>query len=191
MSSGLSTVDYIFSAIFVGLIFLQVRGRRITVRFFLLPVIIVAVAADKYLRGFPTGGNNVILVVICAAIGLGLGIVGALVTSIRRAPDGHPVAKAGFLAVLLWILGTGSRLALGIYASNGGAETIATFARAHDLNVKTALPTALILMALGEVLGRYGLLGVRAWSVLGGHGGPPDSASGGTARSPRSSTSKW
>lgn len=165
----MSAKDYVFSAVFIALIFLQVRGRRVTVRSLLLPVIIVVVAAGRYLHGIPTGGNNLALVAVCAGIGLGLGVLGALVTSVRAGPDGSPVAKAGPLAVILWIAGTGSRLALGIYASNGGAAAIAAFARAHDIDARTALPTALILMALGEVLGRYGLLGLRAWSKSGGN----------------------
>jgi hypothetical protein len=177
-----SAKDYFFSAVFIGLIFLQVRGRRVTVRSLLLPVIIVGVAAYRYLRGIPTGGNNLVLVAVCAGIGLGLGVLGALVTSVLPGPDGRPVARAGPLAVILWIAGTGSRLALGIYAGNGGAAAIASFARARHIDAHTALPTALILMALGEALGRYGLLGLRAWSMS--SGGTPGSSAGRTLKLP-------
>jgi hypothetical protein len=163
-----STRDYIVSAIFIGLIFLQVRGRRVTLRSLLLPVVIVGIAAYRYLRAIPTGGSNLALVAVCAGTGLCLGVLGALATSVRPGPDGRPVARAGPLAVLLWIAGTGSRLALGVYASNGGGPSIASFARAWHCDARTALPTALILMALAEVLGRYGLLGLRAWPMSGG-----------------------
>lgn len=169
----MSAKDYLFSAVFIGLIFLQVRGRRVTAASLLLPVIIVGVAAYRYLRGIPAGGNNVALVAACAGIGLFLGVAGALVTSVRPGPDGRPVAKAGVLAVLLWVVGTGSRLAFGIYASHGGAAEIASFARANDIDARTALPSALILMALAEVLGRYGLIGLRAWSMAGGSRAAP------------------
>lgn len=172
----MSAQDYLFSAVFIGLIFLQVRGRRVTVRSLLLPVVIVGVVAYRYLHAVPVGGNNLALVVVCAGIGLCLGVLGALVTTLRPGPDGRPVARAGPLAVLLWIVGTGSRLALGIYASHGGAAAIASFAHAYHIDARTALPTALILMALGEVLGRYELLGFRAWSML--SGGGPGSAAG-------------
>jgi hypothetical protein len=185
-----SAKDYVFSAVFIGLIFLQVRGRRVTVRSLLLPVIIVGVAADRYLRAIPAGGNNLALVAVCSGIGLCLGVIGALVTSVRPGPDGRPVARAGLLAVLVWIVGTGSRLALGIYVSNGGAAAVASMARSHHIDARTALPTALILMALGEVLGRYGLLGLRAWSMLSGHGGTPGSGTGRTRGSARSSMMK-
>lgn len=180
----MSAKDYIFSAVFIGLIFLQVRGRRVTIGSLVVPVVIVGVVAARYLRGIPAGGNNLALVALCTGIGLGLGVLGALVTSVRPGPDGRPVARAGPLAVILWVAGTGSRLAFGIYASNGGAPAIASFARAQHVDARTALPTALILMALGEVLGRYGLLGLRAWSMP---GGGPGSGAGRTRERPAGS----
>jgi hypothetical protein len=84
-----SAKDYVFSALFIGLIFLQVRGRRVTVRSLLVPVIIVGVAAGRYLHGILAGGNNLALVAVCAGIGLCLGVIGALVTSVRPGPDGQ------------------------------------------------------------------------------------------------------
>lgn len=128
-------------------------------------------AADRYLHGFPTGGNNLTLVVLCAGVGLLLGLR-AMVTSVHARPDGTPVAKAGPFAVLLWIVGTGSRLAFALYATNGGGPTIARLSRTYHVDSRTAITTALILMAMAEVVGRYGLLALRAWSVR-SRGGPP------------------
>lgn len=181
----MSTNDYIFSAVFIGLIFLQVRGRRVTAGSLLVPVIIVGVVAYRYLHGIPTGGNNLALVAVCAGTGLCLGLLGGLATSVRAGPDGRPVAKAGLVAVILWVIGTGSRLAFGIYAGHGGAAAIASFARAHHIDARTALPSALILMALGEVVGRYGLLGLRAWSMRSGG----DAAVSGADRTRQSASS--
>lgn len=168
----MTATDYIFSAVFILLIFRQIRGRPLTAKSLLLPVVIVAVAADRYLHGFPTGGNDLPLVVLCAAIGLLLGLVSAMVTSVHARPDGTPVARAGPFAVLLWIVGTGSRLAFALYATNGGGPTIARLTRTYHVDSRTAITTALILMAMAEVVGRYGLLALRAWSVR-GRGGPP------------------
>src|SRR5579875_3280214 len=154
--------DYIFSGIFIGLIFLQIRGRPLTARSLLLPVVIVAFFAYRYLNTFPTGGNNLILVAICAGIGLTLGLLSATVTTVRTNHNGVPIAKAGPFAVLLWIVGTGSRLAFAIYATNGGGPAIAHFSRTYHIDSRTAITTALILMALCEVIGRYGLLALRA-----------------------------
>lgn len=157
--------DYIFSAVFVLLIFRQVRGRPLTAKSLLLPVAIVAIAADRYLHSFPTGGNNLTLVVACGAAGLALGLLSAQVTTIRPGPDGTPTARAGTFAILLWIIGTGSRLAFALYATSGGGATIAHFTHAHHITSRTAITTGLIIMALAEVIGRYGLLALRARTV--------------------------
>jgi hypothetical protein len=66
--------------------------------------------------------------------------------------------------VILWILGTGSRLAFGIYATNGGAHTIGTVSKTLAITRQAWAP-ALILMALAEVTSRYGVLALRALEV--------------------------
>ncbi|MHB8289099.1 MAG: hypothetical protein ACYDEY_07670 [Acidimicrobiales bacterium] len=114
--------DYVFTAVFIALILRQVRGRRLTAKGMLLPLVIVIVAGVHYLHGIPTGGNNGVLIEACAGIGLVLGLVSAIVTTVRPGPDGTPIAKAGPLAVLLWIVGTGSRLAFALYATHGAGR---------------------------------------------------------------------
>lgn len=163
----MSVTDYIFSAVLIALIFRQVQGRRITVRGILIPVAIVVVVAVHYLHGFPTVGNDLFLIVACASAGLVLGVLSSLATTVYRGPDGSPIAKAGPVAVVLWVIGTGSRLAFGLYSTHGGAPAIARFSRAHHIS-GTAWVTALVLMALTEVVGRYGILALRALRPQGG-----------------------
>ncbi len=159
--------DYIFSAIFITLIFRQIHGRRLTAKGILIPIAIVAIAANRYLHGIPTAGNDLILVASCIIIGLRLGAACALATAVWPGPDGVPLAKAGAAAVILWILGTGSRLAFGIYATNGGAHTIATISKSLAITGQAWAP-ALILMAFAEVIARYGILALRALTLAGG-----------------------
>ncbi len=157
----MSASDYIFSAIFIALILRQVRGRRLTTRGMLIPIAIVAVAARRYLHGIPTAGNDLVLVVACVLIGAALGCASGLATAVRPSPDGTPIAQAGAVAVILWIIGTGSRLVFGLYATNGGEHVIASVSKALAINGAAWAP-ALILMAFAEVIGRYGILAVRA-----------------------------
>lgn len=112
--------DYIFSAVFIALIFRQVRGRPLTAKSLLVPVAIVVGFAVRYLHNIPTAGNDVMFTALCASAGVVLGCASGLVTTVRAGPDGRPIAKAGPLAVVLWVLGTGSRLAFGLYALHGG-----------------------------------------------------------------------
>jgi hypothetical protein len=154
--------DYIFSAIFIALIFRQVRGRPLTAKSLLVPVAIVVGFAIRYLHDIPTAGNDLKFTVACGSAGVILGCASGLVTTVRAGPDGRPIAKAGPLAILLWVLGTGSRLAFGLYALQGGGRGIARFSSTYHITGRDAYTTAFILMALCEVIARYGLLGLRA-----------------------------
>lgn len=183
----MNVTDYLFSAVFIALIFRQVRGRRLTAKGLLLPVVIVAVAADRYLHGFPSGGNNLLLVGVCAGTGLVLGIASALVTRVYADSDGTPVAKAGPIAIVLWIVGTGSRLTFALYATHGGAAAIGRFSHSYDITSQTAWTSALVLMALTEVVGRYGLLALRGLAVR-GSGGPPAAEQARRRRAARAGT---
>jgi hypothetical protein len=157
--------DYIFSAIFIALIFRQVRGRPLTVKSLLVPVAVVVGFAIRYLRDIPTAGNDLKFTVVCASAGVILGCASGLATTVRAGPDGRPIARAGPLAILLWVLGTGSRLAFGLYALHGGGPEIARLSATYHIIGRDAYATAFILMALCEVAARYGLLGLRATAI--------------------------
>lgn len=166
--------DYLFSGIFIALILRQIRGRPLTVLGLLIPVGIVVVVAFRYVHGIPTTGNDPSLVLACVAAGVVLGTLSAMATTVFRRSDGTPIAKAGPLAVLLWVIGTGSRLAFALYATHGGGPEVARFARAHHLSGSQVWTTAFILMALAEAVSRYGLLAIRGLTAR--RGGPGSSS---------------
>jgi hypothetical protein len=161
-TEGMTFTDYLIDFTLIGLVLLQVRGRRLTTRALLLPLGIVAYVALNYLHGIPTAGNDLVLILGCAAIGALLGSLSGLLTSVRADGDGVLVAKAGLVAAGLWILGTGTRLVFQFYASHGGGGAIARFSAAHDITSAEAWTAALILMALCEVVLRTGILSWRA-----------------------------
>jgi hypothetical protein len=80
--------------------------------------------------------------------------------------NGSFLAKAGFVAAALWIVGVGSRLAFELYATHGGGASIAHFSATHSITSAEAWTSALILMAFAEVLSRTGVLAWRARSSL-------------------------
>ena len=157
--------DYLIDISLIALVLFQVRGRRITTRGLLLPVGIVTYVAFTYLKGIPTAGNDLVLVLGCAAVGALLGGLAGRFTTIRPDAHGIPVAKAGLAAAGLWILGTGGRLAFQVYATHGGGAAMARFSTVHRITSVAAWTDALILMALGEAVVRTGILGWRAYSV--------------------------
>lgn len=155
--------DYLLDLALIGIVFLQIRGRRLTVRSLLIPVGITAVVAKSYLTSVPTSGNDLILVAVCAAAGIALGAGAGFLTRVTTEADGHPLAKAGWAAATLWVVGVGCRFAFQEYATHGGGGSIARFSAHHGITTMQAWVAALILMAIGEALTRTAVLGVRAF----------------------------
>lgn len=169
-SGGMTLTDYLVTLALVLLIVRQLHGKRLTPVQLLWPLGLVGWAAVKYLHVVPTAGNDVALVAVCVTVGTVLGIGAGLTTRVRRGPDGVPVATATGLAVLLWVLGIGSRLAFGLYAENGGGPAIARFSTAHQITSAEAWVAALILMGLAEVVARTGVLALRGYRTIRGAG---------------------
>ncbi len=76
----MNALDYILDAVLLATIFLQFRGRRLTVRYLLLPVAIVVYFLFAYLKGVPTAGNDLYLIAGGVVLGLifGVGVQGAV-----------------------------------------------------------------------------------------------------------------
>ncbi len=161
----MTLTDYAIDIALIALVILQVRGRRITGRTLLIPVILVGWAASSYLHGIPTAGNDLVLIIGATAIGVTLGALCAVFTTVRAGSDGFPVAKAGMLAAVLWVIGVGTRLAFQVYVTHGGEGAVERFSAAHSITTSEAWVAALILMAMGEVLARTGILALRARTV--------------------------
>ncbi|MGA8682424.1 MAG: hypothetical protein ACLPTB_10190 [Acidimicrobiales bacterium] len=158
----MTTTDYLLNIGLIGLVIMQIRGRRLSPVNLLLPLVVVTWAAIAYLHSFPTSGNDLVLEIGSAAFGAVLGIGCALTSRLQRNDTGSVVVKAGVAAAALWILGVGSRLAFEIAATHGGGEAIGRFSLAHAISLAAWGP-ALILMAFAEVAFRSGGIYLRAW----------------------------
>jgi hypothetical protein len=158
----MSIADYLLNSVLVLLVIRQIRGRRLTTRQLVLPLVIVAWAASHYLRGVPTAGNDLLLVMAGVSVGLLFGIGSGFATRLVNSEDGVPIATATGLAAALWVLGIGARMGFALYAQNGGADAIARFSAAHGITGGEAWVAALVLMSLVEVVSRTIVLGVRS-----------------------------
>jgi hypothetical protein len=161
----MTITDYALDIGLIALVLVQIRDRRLTARSLLLPLVVVAWAAAKYLHGIPTAGNDLVLVVGAAAIGATLGALSGALTSVRMRTDGALVARAGAAAAILWVLGVGSRFAFQLYAAHGGGAALERFSVAHHITSNQAWVAALLLMALGEVAFRTAVLAWRGCAV--------------------------
>ncbi|HEX3751906.1 MAG TPA: hypothetical protein VHW06_15175 [Streptosporangiaceae bacterium] len=157
----MTLTDYLINIALIALVILQIRGSRLDLKTATRPVILVAAAAAYYLRSFPLKGNDIILYLVLGGLGLVLGAACAATTRVWRAADGYAYAKAGVIASVLWIVGIGSRLAFEEYVSHGGSDSVVKFSLAHDITSQNAWVTAILLMALAEVIARLIVLRIR------------------------------
>lgn len=158
----MTITDYAIDIALIGLVAFQIHGMRLTRRALLLPLVLVGIVGMNYLKTIPTAGNDLYLIVGLMAIGATLGSLAGLFTSVRRDSPGIPVAKAGTLAAIFWVLGVGSRFAFQLYVSHGGFSAVARFSATHDITSGAAWTAALVLMALTEVVCRHAVIVFRA-----------------------------
>lgn len=161
----MSTTDYIINAILVLLVLRQIRENRLGLLSLVLPVVLVAAAAAYYLRSVPTAGNDIALDITLAAIGAALGAGCALATHMRRGTDGAVLARAGWLAAILWIVGIGARMGFAYASGHGAGPDIVRFSAAHAITSGSAWVAALVMMALAEVITRTAVMRLRASRV--------------------------
>jgi hypothetical protein len=162
----MNLTDYLINGILIGLVVLQVRGKRLTPFGLLIPLAVVGYVAADYLHGIPTAGNDLVLIAGGTVLGLSLGTACGMCTSVYRNGDGEPFAKASLVAAVFWVLGVGARLAFLLYTQNGGQDSIGRFSAAHHITSGQAWVACLVLMAIAEVIGRTGVLAWRRQVLL-------------------------
>jgi hypothetical protein len=157
--------DYVLDIALIGIVLLQIRGRKLSLMTFLLPLAIVGWAASEYLKGIPTTGNDLVLIAGCTVVGAVLGGLCGLFTSVQRNSSGAVIAKAGAAAAILWVVGMGVRLAFQLYATHGGSPAIGRFSVAHHITGGEAWTAAILLMAIAEALFRSAAITWRWYLV--------------------------
>jgi hypothetical protein len=153
--------DYLLDSVFVLLVLRQIREVRWDRRAVILPLAITGYVGYKYLHTVPTSGNDLLLIAGLALVGVVCGTVSGLATRIRTDGGPHAWVRAGWIAAGVWVASMSARFAFAVWASHSGGPVLARFTIDHHLtpNVWVA---ALVLMALGEVVARVGLVSYRA-----------------------------
>jgi len=159
--------DYLIDSALVLLVLLQIKERKLTAKALIRPLVIVAIAVANYLHGIPTAGNDLVLIVVLALVGLLIGVGSGQAVMMRRDSDGEVLARAGWISGFFWVLGTGSRFAFLIWINNGGAATIGHFSATHSITSGEAWSVALLAMAVFEVCGRSLVQALRREQLMG------------------------
>lgn len=157
----MTTTDFLINAVFVFVVLRQARERKVDARSFLVPTIVVFFVGRMYVHSLPTAGNDLLLVGLLACVGLVLGLMGGFTTHVRVGGDGGALARVGWIAGGLLIVGITSRLVF-VYAVHHGAHhAVSAFSIANHIGA-AAWPVALVSMALVEVSARLVTVQLRA-----------------------------
>ena len=159
----MNAFDYILDAVLVATIFLQFRGRQLTLRNLLFPILIVAYFLFAYLRGIPTARGDLYVIVGGILLGLVFGVGAVSFTRVYLGDQGI-YAKAGPLAAAFWTVGVVLRTAFSLYAVDGGASADRVIERTmHSLSITTpeTIVACLLLMVMVEVGSRQLIVGTR------------------------------
>jgi hypothetical protein len=155
----MTTTDYLLNAAFVLLVLRRARERELDRRSVIVPLVLMFFVGSQYLRSLPTAGNDLGLIAVLAATGLVLGVAGGFATHVRRG-DGVALARVGWIAGALLVLGIGARTAFAFAVGHGLEPAVRSFSIEHGIGA-TAWPVALVLMALAEVASRLAIVQAR------------------------------
>jgi hypothetical protein len=157
---GMTTTEYLLNAAFVLLVLRQARERELDRRSVIVPLTLMFLVGSQYLHTLPTAGNDLVLIVLLAAVGLTLGVLGGLATHLRAGRDGVALARVGWIAGALLVLGIGARMVFAFAIAHGFEPAVRGFSVAHQIGA-AAWPVALVSMALIEVGARIAVVQVR------------------------------
>ena len=163
----MTTSTYIFDSALVLLVLLQLKERRMTTRLLVQPLVILGVAVATYFHTIPTAGNDLLLIVAIGLVGATIGIASGFTAIMRRGEGGTVTTRSGWWSGFFWVLGMGSRFAFAVWIAHGGAASIASFSAANSITGSAAWTDALLMMAIGEVVGRT-LVQAARWRRLEG-----------------------
>lgn len=162
----MSGTTYIVDILLILIVFRQLRTSPLTASSVAIPLVIVGFAAIRYLKGFTPGGNDLALIVGLTVVGIVLGSLSAMTTRVWRIETGTVFAKASIVSAALWVLGMGFRFGFDLYSNTrSGEQALIRFSHDHQVTSGQAWVTALVLMAVGEVLSRVVYLQVRRFAL--------------------------
>src|SRR5205085_7964461 len=137
----MTTNEYLLNAAFVLLVLRQARERELDRRSVILPLVLVFFVGAQFLHAPPTAGNDLVLIVALAAVGLALGLLGGFATHVRAAANGVALARVGWIAGGLLVAGIGSRMAFAFAIGHGFEPALRRFSVAHQIGA-AAWPVA-------------------------------------------------
>ena len=161
----MTTSEYLLNAAFVLLVLRQAKERELDRRSVTVPLILMVFVGAQYLHTMPTAGNDLVLILGLALVGLTLGLLGGFATRLRAGEHGVALARVGWIAGGLLVLGIGARMAFAFAVGHGFEPDVRRFSIAHQIGA-AAWPVGLVLMALIEVGARIAVVQFRGRQLV-------------------------
>jgi hypothetical protein len=157
----MTTTDWIIDLALILIVLRQIREGRIDLRFIAIPAALCAYTFHTYIHSIPTAGHDLALIIAAVGVGSTLGVLGGVATHVRGG-DGHGYARAGAVAAGLWVASMSARLGFILWATSAaGGAALGRFSESHQITSADVWQTALVLLALSEVLVRLAIIVVR------------------------------
>ena len=159
----MTTTDWLIDITLVLIVLRQLHEGRIDLKFIAIPLALCAYTFHSYVHTLPTAGHDLVLIAAATAAGVTLGVLGGFTTHVR-AENGQAYARAGFVAAGLWVTSMSARLGFIIWITHSsGAAALGRFSVSHDITGADVWQTALVLLALSEVLVRLSIIVGRGY----------------------------
>jgi hypothetical protein len=159
----MTTAEWILNCSLLGWVLLRNLGTRpVTRSTYLVPLVVVAVAAGVYLRAIPGEGNDHLLELAGIGAGVVFGLAATASTRLLRDGSGRLLARAGVAFAAVWVIAIGGRIAFAELATHSWGPAVARFSIAHQITGADAWRAAFVLMALVMVLTRVAATAVAA-----------------------------
>ena len=157
---GMTITDYLINAVFVFVVLRQARERRLDLRSLVGPVAAMFFVAQQFVHTIPTAGNDLVLIGLLAVVGVALGLMSGFATHVRAGSDGVALARVGWLAGCLLMVGICGRMVFVFAVTHGFEPAVGSFSVSHQIGA-AAWPVALVSMAICEVTVRLATIQIR------------------------------